>query len=210
VQARCLLDYPTETVPEGTLKFWGVYKLTVGSLAAAETVAGMLRTAYPPETSIWGAFTLAASVLLAIDGLAELIEWVHRWVFVAIAVVIPIAISTVSDDWPQRLWMFSIAMGFSEWVFQELKRSTARTDIGALACCAVLAVSLANTTVMVFRTYWDEPQFWPLGQIFKFMAPIALPWTLILIMLWRSGHEVAGRGLDPREDVALAAEAVDR
>jgi hypothetical protein len=44
---------------------------------------------------------------------------------------------------------------------------------------------------MLFRLYWDAPEFWPLGQIFRFMLPIALPWTLVLILMVHAGRDVA-------------------
>jgi len=70
------------------------------------------------------------------------------------------------------------------------RHATGRTEIGALACCIALATSLANTTFMLFRLYWDAPQFWGLGQIFRFMLPIALPWTLVLVLLIHTTREV--------------------
>jgi hypothetical protein len=201
-------DHPTGVKPEGVLKFWGVYKLTVGVLAAAESLSGMLRSTDLPATSVWGAITLAAAVLLAIDGLTELFARVHGWVFVSFAAVVPIAISLSSGDWPEKLWMYAVALGFVEWVFQELKRTTARTEIGTLACCAALGISLANTTFMLFKMYWDDPQFWPLGQIFKFMTPIALPWTLVLILLAHSARDLRAKGSNRTEEGALATEIV--
>ncbi|MBS1806218.1 MAG: hypothetical protein JST28_22990 [Acidobacteria bacterium] len=191
------------------MNFWGVYKLTVGVLAAVESVAGMLRSINPPETSIWGALTLAAALLLAIDGLTDLLAHMHGWMFVAVTAAVPVGLSFVTDDWPPRLWMFAVVVGFAEWVFLGLKKATARADIGALACCAVLTISLANTTVMVFRTYWDEPQFWPLGQIFRFMMPIALPWTLILVLLVHSTRELKAPGSERGEEPVLASRAGD-
>lgn len=194
---------------EHTLKFWGVYKLMVGVLAAVESLLGILRSANPPELSIWGPLTIAASVLLAIDGLADLYPRVNRWILVALGAIVPIALSALSGDFPSKLWMFSIAVGFMEWVIQELKHTTNRTEIGALACCAALACSLGNTTFMIFRTYWDAPQFWPLSQIFRFMLPIALPWTLILMLLLHSALELSGSGPERVEDALLASEAGD-
>ena len=105
--------------------------------------------------------------------------------------------------------MFSIAVGFLEWVIQELKETTGRREIGSLACCAALACSLANTTFMIFREYWDAPQFWPLSQIFKFMLPIALPWTLILVLLTHSARELSGSGHERSDDSLLLSEAGD-
>ena len=191
------------------MKFWGVYKLLVGVLAAAESLLGILRRANPPDISIWGPLTIAASVLLAIDGLTDLFAHVNRWLFVALGTMIPIAISTLSDDWPARLWIFAVAVGFLEWVFVELRRTTERAEIGSLACCAALACSLANTTFMIFRQYWDAPQFWPLGQIFRFMLPIALPWTLIVILLAHSAHELIVSRSERIDDPLLASEAAD-
>ena len=202
-------NYPTGAQPEGVLNFWGVYKLTVGVLAAAESLLGMLRSVNPPETTIWGALTVAASVLLAIDGLTELFPKMNRWIGVALDAMVPIAISVLSGDRPARLWVFAVAVGFVEWVFLELKRVTGRREIGVLACCLVLGSSLANTTLMLFRMYWNEPEFWPLEQIFRFMLPIALPWTLILILLWHSAREVAAHFSDAPEDVPLAVKAGD-
>lgn len=178
----------------------------VGVLATAESLLGMLRSVNAPETSIWGAVTVAAAILLAIDGLGELFEAGNRWVFVVLAAVVPIGISVFSGDWPPRLWMFAVAIGFVEWVFQELKETTGRSEIGALVCCAALAVSLGNTTFMLFRMYWNEPQFWPLGAIFRFMLPIALPWTLILILLAHSARELTAKAPERAEEGVLAAE----
>jgi len=192
------------------LRFWGVYKLMVGVLATAESLTGMLRSVNAPETSMWGAVTIAAAVLLAIDGIEELLAAGNRWVFVALAAVVPIGISFVSGDWPPRLWMFAVAVGFVEWMFLELKQTTGRSEIGALACCVALAMSLGNTTVMLFRMYWNEPQFWPLGAIFRFMLPIALPWTLILILLAHSMRELTAKTPERAEGGVLAAEAAGR
>ena len=195
--------------PEDALKFWGVFKLMVGLLATAESLMGMLRSVNAPETSIWGALTFAAAVLLAIDGIEELSAAGNRWVFVALASLVPIGISVFSGDWPARLWMFAIAIGFVEWVFLELKQTTARSEIGLLVCCVTLAMSLGNTTVMLFRMYWNEPQFWPLGAIFRFMLPIALPWTLILILLMHSARELTSRGSEPADEAWMATTAAD-
>ena len=57
---------------------------------------------------------------------------------------------------------------------------------------------------MLFRMYWNEPQFWPLGQIFRFMSPIALPWTLVLILFVHAVCEVAG---DPLQEASAQPEA---
>jgi hypothetical protein len=194
---------------EGVLKFWGVYKLMVGVLAAAESLLGILRSLNPPEMSIWGPLTIAASVLLAIDGFRDLFANVNRWFFVAFGALVPVAISMLSDDWPARLWVFAVAVGFLEWVFLELRTTTGRTEIGSLACCALLACSLANTTFMIFRQYWDAPQFWPLGQIFRFMLPIALPWTLIMILLLHSARELIASHSEHADDPMLASETAD-
>ena len=191
------------------MNFWGGYKSLVGVLAAAESLLGMLRSVNPPETSVWGALTVAASVLLAIEGLTELLPYVHRWIFVVLAATTPIAISILSGDAPPKLWMFAVTIGFGEWVFTELRRTAGRTEIGALACCAALAIALANTTFMLFRMYWNEPEFWPLGQIFRFMLPIALPWTLILILLLHSAREMIGNAGDAAEGAVLTAKAGD-
>lgn len=191
------------------MKFWGVYKLMVGALAAAESLLGILRNVNPPEMSIWGPLTIAASILLAIDGLTDLFANVNRWYFVAFGTTIPIVISAFSDDWPARLWIFAVAVGFLEWVFFELRRTTGRAEIASLACCVALACSLANTTFMIFRQYWDAPQFWPLGQIFRFMLPVALPWTLIVILLVHSARELKVSRSDHADDSMLASEASD-
>ena len=186
------------------MSFWGVYKLTVGVLAAAESLTSVLRSADPRETSVWGVVTIAAAVLLAVDGLAQMLARVNRWVFVALAAAVPVTISTLSGDHLARLWIFAVAVGFAEWVFQELKHTTGQNEIGALACCCALGVSLVNTTFMLFRMYWNEPQFWPLGQIFRFMSPIALPWTLVLILFVHAVCEVAG---DPLQEASAQPEA---
>jgi hypothetical protein len=191
------------------LKFWGVYKLMVGVLAAAESLLGMLHSANAPEMSIWGALTLAAAILLAIEGFGQQFGAKHRWIFVVLAAIVPIGISVFSDEWPPKLWMFAIALGFVEWMFQELKQTTGRTEIGTLVCCAALTISSGNTTLKVFQLYWDAPQFWPLQQILKFMVPIALPWTLILILLMHSVRELVARGPEPMDEPGLAAKAAD-
>lgn len=191
------------------MRFWGLYKLLVGVLAGVESLMGILRSANPPELSIWGPLTIGASVLLAIDGLVHLFPKMNRWVFVALGAIIPIAMSALSGDWTRNLWMFAVAVGFLEWVFQEMKQTTGRTEIGALVCCAALACSLANTTFMIFRQYWDEPQFWPLSQIFKFMLPIALPWTLIAILLLHSARQIWAGRHKSADDALFLSEAAD-
>lgn len=164
----------------------------VGILAAAESLLGMLRNANGPEASAWGMVTVAAAVLLAVDGLGQFAAAIPRGLLVALAAVVPVGISLGSEESLPGIWMFALAMGFLEWMFLELRVKTGRTEIGGLVCGMALAVSLANTTLMLFRMYWNEPQFWPLGQIFRFMLPIALPWTLVVILLVHSGREVAG------------------
>ena len=175
------------------MKFWGVYKLLVGLLAAAESLLGMLRSFNGGGRGIWGPLTIAAAVLLAIDGLAELFSragrW-DRWLLVALAGIVALSISIVSGEWPGKIWIFGAAVAFVQWMFQELKRTAGRQEMGALLCGVALAISLGNTTLMLFRVYWDEPQFWPLGQIFRFMFPIALPWTLIVVLVVHAGREV--------------------
>ena len=191
------------------MKFWGVYKLMVGVLAAAESLLGMLHSVNAPEMSIWGALTLAAAILLAIDGVGQQFGPKHPWLLVVLAAIVPIGISAFSGEWPAKLWMFAIALGFVEWMFLELKQATGRTEIGALVCCAALTVSLGNTTFKVFQLYWNAPQFWPLEQIFRFMLPIALPWTLILILLMHSARELAAKGSESVDEPGLAAKAAE-
>jgi hypothetical protein len=176
------------------LKFWGMYKLLVGVLAASESLLGMLRSFNGVERGVWGPLTIAAAVLLAIDGLGHLFAKVNRWLLVALAAFVPLAISMMSGEWPVKVWIFAAAVAFVEWMFQELKRTVGRTEVAALLCGVVLALSLGNTTWMLFRQYWDEPQFWPLRQIFRFMFPIALPWTLIVVLVVHAVREVI-RGL---------------
>jgi len=47
--------------------------------------------------------------------------------------------------------------------------------------------------------YWSAPEFWPLAQIFRFMLPIALPWTLVLILMGHLTREVGIRNELDRE-----------
>ena len=175
---------------ENFLKFWGAYKLLVGMVAASESFLGMMRTINGSQESMWGPVTLAAALLLAVEGLRQLFPRIHEVATVVFAGVVPFGVASVFGEWRARLWVFAAVVAFLEWTFQRLERATGREEIGALACGVALAVSLANTTFMLFRLYWDEPQFWPLGQIFRFMLPIALPWTLILILVVHAGREV--------------------
>jgi hypothetical protein len=179
---------------ENVLKFWGMYKLLVGVLAATESLLGMLRGFNGAGRGVWGPLTVAAAVLLAIDGLGQLFPKVNRWLLVALAAIVPLALSIMSEEWRVKVWIFAASLAFVQWMFQELKRTAGRTEIGALLCGAALAISLGNTTLMVFRVYWDEPQFWPLGQIFRFMFPIALPWTLILVIIVHAARETMAQG----------------
>jgi len=171
------------------LRFWGVYKLVVGILACIESLLGILRSGTGPAMNPWGPVTVGAAVLLAIEGIAEMFPRLHRWLLVSLAVVVPLGISISSGEWPLKDWMFAAATGFVEWMFQRLKTVTGRREIGSLACVMALALSLANTTFLLFRVYWSAPEFWPLGQIFRFMLPIALPWTLILILMGHAARE---------------------
>jgi len=175
------------------LRFWGVYKLLLGVLAGVESLLGILRSGNGPAMNPWGPVTVAAAVLLAINGLAELFPHLHRWLLVLLAAIVPLGISVSSGDWPLKAWVFAAATGFLEWMFLRLEGATGRGELGSLLCAVTLAFSLANTTVMLFRLYWNAPEFWPLDQIFRFMLPIALPWTLILILLGHAIREVAMR-----------------
>jgi hypothetical protein len=166
--------------------------LLVGILALTESLLGILRTVNGPATNLWGPATVAAAALLAIDGLVQLSPRLHRWVLIALAVTISVGASISSEEWPLNLWVFAAAVGFVEWMFQQLEVATGRREIGSLACAMALALSLANTTFMLFRLYWDAPEFWPLGQIFRFMLPIALPWTLVVVLMVHAGREVLG------------------
>lgn len=179
---------------ENVLRFWGVYKLLVGILALTESLIGILRSADGPALNPWGPVTVAAAVLLAIDGLAELFPQMHGWLLVALAAILPLVISISSGEWPLKVWMFAAATAFVEWMFQQLEGATGPREIGALVCAATLALSLANTTLMLFHVYWNAPEFWPLGQIFRFMLPIALPWTLVLILLVHATRDLTMRG----------------
>jgi hypothetical protein len=173
------------------LRFWGLYKLVVGILACIESLLGIIRSGSGPAMNPWGPVTVGAAVLLAIEGIAELFPQLHRWLLVSMAVVVPLGISISSVEWPLKAWMFAASTGFVEWMFLRLKIVTGRMETGSLACVMALALSLANTTVLLFRVYWSAPEFWPLGQIFRFMLPIALPWTLILILLGHAAREGA-------------------
>jgi hypothetical protein len=192
------------------LRFWGVYKLLVGVLAATESLLGMLRSFNGAERGVWGPLTVAAAVLLAIDGLGQLFTIANRWLLVALAAIVPLTISIMSGEWPVKVWMFAAAVAFAEWMFQELKRAAGRTEVAALLCGVALAISLGNTTLMLFRVYWDEPQFWPLGQIFKFMFPIALPWTLILVLIVHAARETMAQGPIAVEANAAASNTSDQ
>lgn len=192
------------------LTFWGVYKLMVGILAAAESVVGIARSANPPGLNGWGLLTIAASVLLAIDGLKEILPNVNRRFYLAIAAVTPMAIYNLSGTRSGRLWMFAIALGFIEWVSQKLEETSGQAEMESLACCITLACSLANTTFMIFLQYWDEPQFWPLSQIFRFMLPIALPWTLVLILLVHSARALMVSSYKREQGSRLASKAADK
>ncbi len=201
-----LRDFETT---EKALKFWGVYKLMVGILAAAESLLGILRSSNPPEMTVWAPVTIAASVLLAIDGLSQILPNVNRWIYVALAGSIPVLMAAASGIWPERLWVFTVVIGFLQWAFHRLERTSNRAEIGSLACCVALICSLANTTFMMFRAYWDEPQFWPLSQIFRFMLPIALPWTLIVILLLHTLSTARAANPDRGDDTRMATQAAD-
>lgn len=190
------------------MKFWGVYKLMVGILAAAESTLGVLQSPNPPEMTVWGTVTIAASVLLAVDGLSQILPNVNRWIYVTLAALIPLAISVISG-WPERLWMFIVALGFSKWAFQRIEQTSSRSEIQSLVCGVALASSLANTTFRMFCAYWDEPQFWPLSQIFGFMLPIALPWTIIIILLLHSAHAMSLSSPHRADDELIATHGAD-
>ena len=186
------------------MKFWGVYKFLVGTIAAADSLFGMMQSVNGSRETLWGPAALATSILLAIEGLGQLFPRLHRFVLIALAAAVPLAISSRSAEWHPRIWICAIVLAFLEWMFQSIKQGTGRPDIGALAFASVLAAALANTTFELFRFYWNEPSFWPLSQIFRFMSPIALPWTLVLVLLAHAGREVAG-GL--RQEASAQPEA---
>lgn len=184
------------------MKFWSVYKFLVGMLASAESLFGMIQTVNGARETLWGPAAVAASILLTIEGLGQLFPRVHRYLLIAVAAGVPVAICGVFHDWQAPVWIFAGILAFLEWMFQSIATATARQDIGALAFSVVLVAALANTTLELFRFYWDEPSFWPLGEIFKFMFPIALPWTLVVILLVHAAREVAARG--PADSIAAA------
>ena len=171
------------------LKFWGLFELVVGVLFAVESSLGMMQTINVAKEGWWGPVTLGAAVLLAIAGLAQLLPKIHPAVFVVVAAVIPIGISIPAGELSAKMGIFAVLLAFFAWTMQSLSRVPGRTDVGTLFCGLVLSIALLNTTVALFRFYWNDPSFWPLHKIFQFMSPIALPWTLVLILLIHSARE---------------------
>jgi hypothetical protein len=184
------------------VKFWGVYKLLVGMLATGESLFGMIQTVNGGRETLWGPAALAASILLTIEGLGQLFPKLHGYLLITLAAVIPISFPGVFPGWQAPVWIFAVVLAFLEWMFQSIANATAQQDIGALAFSVVLMAALANTTFELFWFYWNEPSFWPLGQIFKFMSPIALPWTLVVILLVQAVRGVVAAGVE--ESVASA------
>ena len=171
------------------MKFWGLFELVVGVLFAVESSLGMMQTINVAKEGWWGPVTLGAAVLLAIAGLAQLLPKIHPAVFVVVAAVIPIGISIPAGELSAKMGIFAVLLAFFAWTMQSLSRVPGRTDVGTLFCGLVLSIALLNTTVALFRFYWNDPSFWPLHKIFQFMSPIALPWTLVLILLIHSARE---------------------
>ena len=176
---------------------WGTFKVFVGVLAASSSLFGMVQSVNRSPGSWWGPITLASAVLLAIEGVFQLLTGAHSNFLIVLAAMVPIGVFSLSGDWPPRIWVLAAMMAFLEWTIRRLSHATGRSEIGTLVFSTVLGAALANTTVELFRYYWDAPSFWTLHQIFGFMFPIVLPWVLIVILIVHSGRDV----LRPRTEV---------
>ena len=172
------------------MRIWGPFKLSVGVLAMVSSLFGMLHAASGIPENWWGPVTLAFAALLALEGLHELLPGAHVYLLVALAASVPLGICVVFKEWSPMVWIFALLLAFLEWTIRRLARMTEQTEIGTLLFSTALAVSLANTTLELFRFYWNAPSVWTLTQIANFMFPIVLPWSLILILIAHSGREV--------------------
>lgn len=171
------------------MKFWGIFEFFVGALFAVESSLGMLQIINVMKEGWWGPVTLGAAILLALGGLAQLLPRVHAMVFALIAALLPVGIALAAGELSARTAVFAVLLAFFAWTMQRLSRAPGRTEAGSLFCSLVLAIALLNTTIALFRFYWNDPSFWPLHKIFQFMSPIALPWTLVLILVIHSARE---------------------
>jgi hypothetical protein len=166
-----------------------VFELVVGVLFAVESSLGLMQIINVMKEGWWGPVTLGAAILLAIAGLAQLLPKVHSAVFVVMAALVPIGISLAASQFSMKTVVFAVLLSFFAWTMQRLSHTTGRSEVGAFLCGIVITIALLNTTVALFRFYWNDPSFWPLHKIFHFMSPIALPWTLVLILVVHSGRE---------------------
>ncbi|HEY1579480.1 MAG TPA: hypothetical protein VGF82_20620 [Terracidiphilus sp.] len=171
------------------MKFWGLFELVVGVFFALESTVGMMQIVNVAKEGWWGPVTLGAAILLAIGGLAQLLPKIHAAVFVALAAVVPLGISILASELSPTTAIFVVSLAFFAWTMQKQSRAAGRSEVGMLVCGIVLAIALGNTTVNLFRFYWNDPSFWPLHKILQFMCPIGLPWTLVLLQIIHSGRE---------------------
>jgi len=172
------------------LRIWGTFKLFVGMLAAVSSIFGMMQRVSASPGSWWGPVAVASAALLTLEGIFQLLPETYTNLLIALAAMIPIGISSLSGEWPARVWIFAAMVAFLEWTIRRLSSATGRSEIGTLVFSGLLGAALANTTVELFRYYWNAPSVWTLGQIMGFMFPIALPWVLVAILILHSGREV--------------------
>lgn len=181
------------------MKIWGTFKLFVGVLAVVSSLFGMMQGANGSPGNWWGPVTLASAALLVLEGVFQLFSKAHSSLLITLAAMVPIGVSSLMREWPPRLWVFAAMLAFLEWTIRKLSSTTGRSEIGTLVFSCVLGAALGNTTVELFRYYWNAPSVWTLGQIAGFMFPIVLPWVLIVILIGHSGREVFKRRVELSE-----------
>lgn len=174
------------------MKFWGIFELVVGVLFAVESSLGMMKIINMAKEGWWGPVTLGAAILLAIGGLAQLLPKLRAAVFVSLAAASSFGISFLAGELSSTTVIFVVLLAFFAWTMQRMSRTGMRNEAAMLVCAIILVIALGNTTVDLFQFYWNDPSFWPLRKILQFMSPIALPWTLVLILVVHSGRECFG------------------
>jgi len=178
------------------MKAWGSAYVVVAALSGYESLFAMADSVNGATGRWWPPVTLAAAILLFIDGLKLLLPRLPSVWLTAFAGAVPLAICSLFGEWPIRVWVFSAALMLIEGVLLKARSTTKREGIAALAGLLVLNIALADSTLRVARYYWqgwwDATSRWTLFQIIVFVLPVLIPWSILLLLLAHSARVVFG------------------
>jgi hypothetical protein len=172
------------------MRVWGSAYIVVGVLAGYESLIDMMQAVNGAMEGWWPPITLAAAILLCTDGVRLCFPRIRGVWLIAIAGSIPLAICSLLGEWPLRCWVFSAALVLLQGLFLKTGSVVKRDGICAFACLLVLTAALANSTVHLalhyWKGWWDATFQWTLAEIVGFLAPLLIPWSILLVLFAHS------------------------